>query len=466
MKLKTILGTSTALALLATTGVAIAANNEAFIDQSGDGNSASVTQNVLAITGNQAGSSADHMSQTGANNSLVIIQDGDGGQIGVKSGTDAYFTPDHPYSGGVPQFSITYQGIEQTSSGLASNGALLTQHGTGSVIGEVKQTASGSMLGNTATVTQTGANTVNHLWQIQNVDAVSNVITVTQTGSGNVIDRIDQKASGAGIGNNTITVNMSGSDNGTMDLTALAPFYSSRAWAMGATQSALIQNNYGSTHGVAVPGMVAGNIINLTITGDNNQYGLTQKGSDNSAGLVTISGDSNIFGSYQAGQTNVISAGDIQGNYNDVGIWQIGTTNTATVSILGATSDANGLSIAQQGTSNDATVQITGSGNGNASFTGVSATLVSTNATLLGKGVIAQGADVDLSHDNTANLTIYGDTNAFAISSLGSGNLVTGNVGSSSADADNNSAAVLQVGDNNTATFTQNGTGNAVAISQ
>ena len=122
MKLKTILSTSTALALLATTGVAIAGNNEAFIIQSGDANSASVTQNVLAITGNQAGSSADHMSQTGSNNSLVIIQDGDGGQIGVKSGTDDYFTPEHPLSGGSPQFSLTYQGIEQSSSGLSSNG--------------------------------------------------------------------------------------------------------------------------------------------------------------------------------------------------------------------------------------------------------------------------------------------------------------------------------------------------------
>ncbi len=465
MKLK--LFSATALGLVLATA-AYADSNEAYITQSGDSNSAGITQGSGATTGNKAGRLGDPMSQSGNNNVLTILQEGDAGKIGVKSGTDSYITPDSTPN---PQFTITYQGVEQTSSGAGSNTASLTQDGTGAEIGELRQTASGSAGGNSTTTDQTGANTLNHIWQTQQAGAVNNVIDVTQTGTGNVVDRIDQKASGTGAAANQITVTMSGTDNGTMDLSGTAPFYTSRAWAMGATQSALIQNNYGNTNGVAVPGTVSGNIIDLNVAGSGNQFGLTQKGSDNVAGFgsqVSLTGADNTFGSYQAGEGNVITGVTIEGDRNDVGIWQIGSTNTATVSMISVGSDDNGLSIAQQGTSNTATVSITGSGNGDASFASGSTAkaLVDANPATMFGGTIVQGSSLS-STTNMASLTVFGNDNAFAISSLGSNNTVTGTIGTAASDSSNNSAAVVQNGSSNTASFSQTGSGsNSVSISQ
>ncbi len=463
MKLKIALTTATALGLIMATS-AYADSNRTYIHQNGSGNSADISQNNLAVTGNQAGTSVDAMSQSGSDNVLTIVQDGDNGQIGVKTGTDDYYTPGH-LSPNSPQFSITYQGVNQTSSGAGSNEASLTQHGTGSVIGELQQDASGLATGNSATVEQTDDNTINHIWQTQSGGAAKNVIQATESGSGNVIDRIDQRAVGTTAGTNQITVDISGSGNGIMDYTGLSGFYSSRAWVAGATESALIQNNYGSMYGVTDPTSVAGNVINLTITGNGNEFGMTQKGINNTTGTVLISGNNNIFGSYQAGQGNVIGAGEIAGSNNDVGIWQAGSTNSASVSMLAAGSDYNGLSIWQQGTSNVATVSITGSNNGTGSLAGVAGNLRAANPATLFTGTILQGGSLS-SHDNNADLTIYGDGNAFAIASLGSDNHVTGNIGTVSADASNNSVAVLQSGSSNIATFSQSGSGNAAAISQ
>jgi hypothetical protein len=459
MKLHLAFASATALGLVMASG-AFANENEAYLLQDGTNNSASVTQNSSATTGNQAGTSTDAVNQTGSDNVLVILQNGDNGQIGVKTGTDEYHTPP---SYGI-QYILNYQGVNQTSSGAGSNTASLTQNGNGSVIGQLQQTSTGKALGNSATVTQTGANTINHIFQTQNSADVGNAVNATQSGSGNVIDRIDQKGSGGGA-NNTINVNIGGSNNGTMDLGGTAPFYSSRAWVSGATQSALIQNNYGNLNGVILPATVSGNSINLTINGSDNQYGMTQKGSDNATGTVTINGSSNTFGSYQAGQGNLIGAGNIDGSSNDVGVWQIGSTNTATVSVLAFGSDSNELSIAQQGIDNDATVNITGNNNGGGALGGVAGTLAAANPASLFRGTIVQGSSL-ASQDNNATLTIVGNNNAFAIASLGSDNTVTGNIGSGGG-SNNNSAAVLQSGNNNTASFSQAGAGsNSVAISQ
>lgn len=460
MKLHLAFASATALGLVMATG-AFADENEAYLLQDGTGNSASVTQNSNAIAGNQAGTSTDAVNQTGSNNVLVILQSGDDGEIGVRSDTEQYFNPDYPSSGGIPQFTITYQGVNQTSSGAGSNTATLTQNGNGSVIGDLQQTSSGKALGNSATATQTGDNTINHIWQTQNSASVGNVIIATQDGSGNTIDRIDQRGTGTGSSNNSITVDISGNNNGTVHLNGLSNFYSSRAWAAGATQSALIQNNYG-LNGATLWPEVYGNVIDLDISGDNNQFGMTQKGTVNTTGTVTISGDNNTFGSYQAGNNNVIGTGGIAGNFNDVGIYQSGDANTATVDVLIGTSDNNGLTIAQVGNNNDANASITGDGNGNASFSGVASTLVANSNGYLSGGVIFQGGTSG-NFGNVADLTIVGNNNAFAISSIGNQNQVTGVVDNSNS----NSAAVLQVGNSNVASYSQAGAGsNSVAISQ
>jgi hypothetical protein len=472
--------------LLLVSSGAFADKNKAYLVQDGSANSGGIYQNSDATAGNQAGISSDQVTQTGPNNKLTITQNGDGGKIGVKTGTDDYFTPEHPYDGGAgtPQYSITYAGVDQISTGTASNKADLTQNGANSVIGELQQNASGSANGNTVISTQYDANTINHILQVQDAGAAKNVATITEGSSvggftGNVIDRLDQHSNGAG-GANTITVDIEGNNNGVVNDHGLGGFYSSKAWYAGATQSALIQGYYGNQAGIVGstgsgnPTPVYGNSIDLKITGSSNQYGMTQKGTNNSGGQIVISGSNNYFGSYQAGQGNVISAGEIEGDNNQVGIWQIGSTNHATLSVIASGSNFNELSILQGGTNNDATLTVSGSFNGSHAFQGVAATLVSTSpldsrgAPALSNGTILQGGyDIwETASGNDANVTINGDNNAFAVAQLGSNNDVTGNVGTPSTTSSFNSAAVLQQGSSNTASFTQTGSGNMAAISQ
>ncbi|HEY8593636.1 MAG TPA: hypothetical protein VIL84_00180 [Devosiaceae bacterium] len=420
------------------------------------------------------------MTQTGSNNVLIIEQNGDAGSIGATDGVQDYHWPDTPPH----NFSISFNGVNQTSTGAGSNKATLTQGGTAAVIGDLQQTANGSAIGNNITVDQGGTNNVvNHIKQQQDTASTNNVATVTENGASNEIDRIDQLAHGtASSGDpNTINLTIDGNNNGYFDGSPTTPFYDTFAYAYGATPSALIQNHYNSS---LID--VAGNSIDLIIHGDNNGYGQTQKGTDNSSGTVTINGSNNSFGTYQAGNANTIQAGEVDGDFNDIGIWQSGDTNVATVSVLATGSDYNQIGIAQGGTDNHGTVSVTGTGNtsilsqagtsntadieingddnGNGAFSGAAGTLATSAS--LANGTVIQGTGLG-SANNTANLTIFGDSNDFTIAQLGSDNQVTGNIGSGLADSSNNQAAVLQTGDGNIASFSQSGAGsNNVAISQ
>lgn len=456
---------ATAVGLLLATGAAYADGNKAYLTQNGSGNSASITQKSGATTGNQAGTASENVTQTGPGNTLTIVQDGDEGTIGVATGTVDYYTPDYPTPPN-PQFSITYAGVDQISTGSGSNTATLTEHDVGAVIGELQQTAHATANGNDASAIVTGENAINHIWQVQEAGATAtNVANLTVSGSGNQLDRVDQRAKGAGTPNQIIA-NIAGNDNGVDDFSGTGPFYTSRAWLAGGTPSALIQNNYGSWGTNNQAHAIEGNYINLTISGNNNLFGMTQKGADNTAGLVTISGSSNKFGSYQEGDANVIGIGQIAGSGNDVGIWQSGTSNQANVSVLAFGSDFNQLSVLQQGSTHVALVEITGSNNGEGSLAGVAGTLVSNNSSTMGNGTILQG-DQPSDASNNTSLTIFGNGNKFALTQLGSNNDITGTIGLNATPSPNNSVAVLQTGSSNVASFSQQGGGsNVAAISQ
>ena len=76
---------------IAATGLAFAANNDAFVEQNGNSNTASVNQtNAGAETqDNKLGSNTNVVLQDGSQNTLDIIQSGDGNQIGLQdSGVD------------------------------------------------------------------------------------------------------------------------------------------------------------------------------------------------------------------------------------------------------------------------------------------------------------------------------------------------------------------------------------------
>jgi hypothetical protein len=491
MKVKFVFATATAVGLLMSGGAFAGGGNSAYITQDGSANSSSITQNSGAANGNQAGSSTDSMKQSGTGNVLTIVQYGDQGQIGAKSGSDHYDLP-----GATSPFDIDYNGLDQQGSG--KNSASLTQNGNSSFVGSVQQTSNGGGTGGQLTTTQTGQNYINHITQLQDAYGAENIANVTESGSGNTIDRIDQYGHGYGspYKPNTITVNISGSNNGTVDRdpgTPLTGFYGSIAYQAGATQSSLIQNNYDSSLS-----NVYGNSINLTITGSYNQYGMTQKGTNNSSGLVTIGGDANDFGSYQAGDGNTITAGAINGSYNDSGIWQNGNTNTAQMSVLNSGDNYNTLGIAQGGDSNYGHIMVDGSHNsagvaeiGNSNFAEISQVGTYSQGTIvlngndngsgslagvaqdlnaqsgwLNTGELSQGSNIN-SYHNVATYTVYGDSNEFALAQLGSNNKITGTVGGIGAESDGNSAAVLQSGSGNTAVFSQTGTGgNIVAINQ
>ena len=427
MNLRIALLGATALTVLTASGALAGSNNESYITQSGGSNSASVTQS--AGNNNDAGRTGDYMSQNGSNNVLKIVQDGDSGSIGVINRTDPYNTPGHS-----PQYTITFQGVDQNSSGSGSNSADLTQHGMSNTIGDLQQTALSTAGGNQATTVQSGSgNYITHLWQEQVAGAAAtNVANITESGTGNVIDRVDQKAQGTGSANQIIA-NISGTNNGKDDLTGVGGFYASRGFAAGATPSALIQNNYGGTlYGAAYAGNISDNYINLQVSGADNKFGLTQKGYSNSAGTLTITGSNNMFGSYQEGYSNVISAGAIAGSGNDIGIWQSGGANTAHVSVLAFGNDYNQLSIGQSGYNNDASVDITGSNNGAGSFgSNVAGALVLTNTHLSNGSLWQDNSSSSSSLGNHASYTVFGDSNDFALAQIGDQNHITGTVGSS-----------------------------------
>lgn len=366
--------------MLAACGVALADDNSIEIVQNGSTHEGSLTQ-----TG--TGNVAENLTQNGVDNRLTITQSGDHNDIGTSG-----------------------HGVIQTGTASSDNSraniATVVQNSNYNSIGELVQTTEGAhaTTGNTATVTQDlhGLNTIVSLEQVQGAHAGSNIATVTQTGTGNWLELLSQVAT-LNEGNNTIVFEAKGDHNGVRTDGTGRGDLGTLARDSGAASATLMQG-LDSSGG-------AGNFIQLSLVGNYNQYGMTQLGSDNSAG-VTISGLSNSFGSYQLGRHNQITTGGIAADANDIGLRQVGESNIASV-VLNNQSTHNEIAVGQDGDSNHTRIELLGTGN----MFGVSQTGWNHQATINATGANNLIYAIQANDVVTANLG-----NMLTVSILGDGN--------------------------------------------
>jgi hypothetical protein len=317
---------------LALPGVALADDNVLHIVQNGTTNAGDIVQSGL---GNQAGTIALPLEQNGVFDDLVLTQSGDDNTIGL---------------GG--------RGLVQTGTastdGSPANSATILQNSDGNVIGELVQTTLGvhGTTGNTLGITQDkkGTNTIGSAVQVQDSGAAANVAEITQTGFRNWIDQVSQHTT-SGEADNHIVLTVTGDDNG-IDTGSLA----------GAGSLAVLARSSGAAPSqIRQDGDLSGgaqNVTRLAITGDFNQFGVTQLGVDNSV-AESITGSGNSFGTYQQGEHNQIASGGIAGDGNDLGIRQLGSSNIATA-VLNWSSSDNEVGIGQIGDSNTADLAMKG----------------------------------------------------------------------------------------------------------
>lgn len=391
MTFKLTLATTTALGLLMSAALA-GSNDEVYIDQIGDGNSAAIVQGQTngSSIGNRAGYTTQRIRQDGANNELVINQThnsnvnspprnqinrvgspgdqvglgidqiGDanylridqtganqavfevqqnGGTSGTTSSNNATITQNGGWSARVSNLRQTFTG----AAADASNDVTITQTGQSSRVGNTssgpRNDGSGAHqtgFGNQLTITQTGnAQLVYTATQTNSASSGgTNVASVTQGGgNGNQIRELSQVNTGAA--DNTATLTFSGNGNGVTSGVFTGP-----ALGVGLLQSRVRQTGEGNDLSYAAAGDDnlfgfvqdgIGNWIVGTVDGDANQTAISQQGDVNSA-QFEIGGASNRFGIAQLGEGNEALA-YANGNANELALSQVGLANLGEVRI-------------------------------------------------------------------------------------------------------------------------------------
>lgn len=307
------------------------------VDQYGNFNSLTVDQveGSSYANGNLIGTVEQNASNaaTALTNSLHITQDnGDGGLLAPVPypGPQAY-----NYVGDVYQNNSS-----AGASALDANTATIAQHTAG---------LDGYNRGNRLDVfTQDG--------HANNIDILEvgrrNIINYAeQTGTGNSADvtmrlednyirHVEQDGT-----NQTATINITGMGNGANGFSGIV------AAQTGAPASSVVQQD-GTGSG--------GNMVNLQIPGNYNEFGIFQSGTSNDVGSLTLAGDSNELGVWQMGTTNQLHLSTVSGDSNDIGVYQDGTSNESTITVPGSD---NLLATAQWGDLNFASLDIGGNGN-------------------------------------------------------------------------------------------------------
>jgi len=493
---------ATALVLI-TSSAALADNNYANVAQNGTDNGAAVTQGPGS--NNWAGTDDLAIRQTGNGNTLTFLQSGSGNSIGA-AGTGFLQSSNRntatitQTSGGNAVDSVTQRGIASALGGDGLRRNILTvlqQTGDGNSISSVEQTRgalSPFAAANAATLTQTGA--ANHIGSVVQ-SGHAETATLTQQGAGNAIAATEQRGS-----RNAIVISLVGDRNGATPFVAAADI--AGAWG-GLAQGHVYQNN-----DALLAGLVDGNVLSLAVVGDDNSFGFSQVGGDNTVSGALV-GDGNQAGVNQLGLSNSASfalVGDGNLLFIDQGLWAVNYSNTANVAVVG---DDNHIGVRQGGSSNNAAIAIAGGGNlvnllqesllwGNdaqLAITGsdnqIGLTQSGRNSALLGitgSGNLLTGSQSGTL--NTLDIAIFGSRNnalvnggftagkpAAAMASLlspplvpgdvlqsGSGNSITYRLGTSLVSADDNKFAFWQSGDGNTIEGATRGSHNEVAIVQ
>ncbi|MGB3539441.1 MAG: hypothetical protein WBA42_14885 [Mesorhizobium sp.] len=426
MKLKVVLSTASALALL--TGAAWAGSgNNAFVKQDGAGNTAKVQQ-AAGSGGNDFGTAGAPALQQGNGNSIVETQStgggfsrGDNDTIVLRQvGNSNSYGSDYSNSAGGNRINSVIQNGNSNHISIGRNAA------TNSTVETVLQSGD-------ATNTTTGS---------------SNWLSISQSNlgalrDGNRVVLVQQLGSNNGAGsqnavNGGTTLSQSGANNVIMEATINGDnnnpsIYNS---TFGPVLS-ISQKGTGNGYLSSIARMTGsnGNFIHVTETGDNNNFyvvqGIDRSSTQNRATVI------------QTGSDNDASATSL-GSYDTASITEIGNSNHVKISQSG-------------GDTNTATANITGNFNGSATVSGIAGNLASANGLVSGD-ILQVGAN------NTATYTVLSsDNNQFAYLQQGSGNTIDGTV----TGTGSNQVAVVQVGAGNTTGFSQAGGGNnGISVSQ
>ncbi|MEX5599584.1 hypothetical protein [Pseudophaeobacter sp. C1-32P7] len=422
---------ATSALTLSMSAAAFADSNKAYLDQiqSGGGtgtNSALIDQS--GGEGNEAGSDSQNIRQkatSNKNNTLNIVQSGNYNDIGL---------------GGFEQKA------ESGPNSSLGNTATITQSSSYNVVGKVTQfnRFGGSAGENSLTILQEmgDGNEITEVFQDKHKGASGNTADILMSGVDNTIALVQQAATG-GIAGNFMDVDITGDNNGNAPLSGFAAL-------SGANTSELKQGFADNNDGNWPKG---NNSLTLNIAGHNNQFGVTQEGTNNTVGTLSITGSDNELGISQAGNANIVDLAVLGGNFNNIGIAQLGT-NFADVSISGSSNEAGILQVGWNGNGSDGfgvKLTIDGDYNGTGYFSGAAQSVGGAF-----NGVIGQGGS-----DNLFDATITGNSNMFAGGQLGDDNTIQATV-----TGDTNQFAVLQMGDSNMASLVQTGNGNNAGISQ
>lgn len=417
MKTRFAFVTATALSVLMA-GVAFGnSNNTLYIEQDGEGNSASITQS-FGGGNNDIGTLADPVTQQGDLNSFTFSNSSYG------SGTNNDIAKAEQIGDG------------NFFSNSAWNGANNNKIVRSEQLGDGNRASvsfNGSDEGGVDTLLQQGDN--NHLVISQQGAAGNKVLSVSMIGSNN---GLSPDANGAprraGVyilqsqsGNRVQSASLEGSNNIGPSGDSNTHRSTIRIEQVGVDNGQLA--SVASTLGSAVGGEY--NRLWIFQNGNNNNFSVQQGLSTASTGnhaIITQTGNGNMSSGTQAGDRNTITATSL-GNSNSVAVTQTGDDNYANVNI-------------------------DGNYNGGGNFTGLALAAAGT----LGSGQIVQtGLSNDVFYDVEDS-----DSNQFAFSQVGNGNLVDGTV----SGAGGNQAVVNQTGDTNKAVFAQIGGANALVVLQ
>ena len=338
------------------------------------------------------------------------------------------------------------------------NAASIDQNGTGGVVGSSGDPVRQDGNDNDIDITQNDAGNVGGRAPSYNqfnrgVDQIgdNNALTVTQTAGSSVFE-VQQDATGGGSGSgSTNLANII--QSGNMTLLRLNQTYTGDGTTGTANQVDVTQtggtyqrSGIGEKHGFRQNSDDWG----IFQTGHTNQAEITQQGAGhfirrlaqdgagNDASLIQNGGNGNSVGTFEQTGSN-ISADITQTGFDN----KIGTVSQT---------DMAGLNTIM-------TVSMVGNDNGGASaFTG--------DAAGAAGSTLASGDFVQDGSNNQATLNIWGNNNAAALYSNGSGNVINGSVGSATSGGNDNQVAVVQNGDGNTAAFSQMGSNNNLGINQ
>jgi hypothetical protein len=497
------------MALLASSAVASAqsATNQAWIGQTGQTNTISITQQGVS---NSAGAdnTALRINQDGRENAITIDQYGWSNSAGAADLGDASLPEGLDQTGDHNTLTISQRDLVE--SGFNFVGAVLQisvpggsalanllsviqsgsggDLGAGHRIGAVTQNNADAGLGeNSAILTQTGGyggdgNTNERLIQ----EGYANIAAITQSYKKNRVDFARQEGHG-----NQFTIDQDRGEQNTVGLLD----------QVGVLNTIGIQQS-GNRNYIAKAGQnndrvaIKGNRMTVTIAGDDNggdglggqgafqnqvllrsgvlQGAFQQFGDDNDISFTVNGSDDNRFGIAQFGRGNgaivAISPADrtVSTGGNEVGLYQDGDGNEASLAIVGsgnvtnitAEGDRNQLALKQTGERNLFDIGVSGSDNNNSAASSVGGFAGHLAVLALNAG-LTPGQGLQTGNRNSLTADLDGDANLFAFRQAGDGNAAILTISGRA-----NQAVVNQVNNNNTALVGQSGAGNMAGIVQ